>query len=112
MQTPPPLQVSLVVHALPSLQAVPLGTTEYTHPVAALHVSVVQELPSKHTMIEPREHTPAPLQKSPAVQALLSLHAPPAASNVHVGEQQSPAALLPSSHASPASSVPLPHGPL
>ena len=41
------------------------------------------------------------------MQTLAAVQGEPSGSNVHVGEQQSPASLLPSSHCSPTSRTPL-----
>lgn len=57
------------MHALPSLHAIVLLVK--THPVAGLHESLVQTLPSEHVIAVP-EHEP-PEQRSPLVHALLSL---------------------------------------
>src|SRR2546422_6572961 len=93
----PPLQVSFVVQALPSLhgavlfgwmQAPPLHTSSvqtlpslahgavlfvWTQPVAGLQLSVVQTFPSSQLGAGPPTHVP-PLQVSFVVQALPSLH--------------------------------------
>src|SRR5439155_192593 len=66
----PPLQVSLVVQALPSLQGAVLLT--WTQPVEGLQVSSVQTLPSSQVGGGPPTHRP-PLQASLVVQALPSL---------------------------------------
>src|SRR5436309_1013405 len=66
----PPLQVSLVVQALPSLQGAVLLT--WTQPVEGLQVSSVQTLPSLQEGAGPPTHRP-PLQASLVVQALPSL---------------------------------------
>src|SRR2546425_404408 len=80
----PPWQVSLCVQLLPSLQGAVFATW--------LHV-------------------PAPSQTS-SVHGFVSagVHAAPAASYWQVDEQQSPSTVLPSSHCSPGSMMPLPHG--
>src|SRR5439155_1503150 len=77
----PPAQVSAVVQALPSLQGSVFGV--------------------------PPTHAAAPSQVLPLMQGLLA-QAWPAGSNWQVGEQQSPATRLPSSHCSPRSTTPLP----
>src|SRR5438552_2154913 len=77
----PPAQVSAVVQALPSLQGSVFGV--------------------------PPTHAAAPSQVLPLMQGLLA-QAWPAGSNWQVGEQQSPATRLPSSHCSPRSTMPLP----
>jgi len=69
----PPLQVSFVVQMLPSLHEAALFVC--THPLAALHESLVQGLPSSQPSKGPPRHTP-PLQVSSVVQALPSLHGP------------------------------------
>src|SRR5439155_9927151 len=128
----PPAHVSAVVQALPSSHGTVLGVL--THPVAGSQVSVVHTLPSVQMGGGPPTQTP-PAQVSAVVQALPSLqgrvfgapptHAPapsqvlpeiqglgvqgePPASNSQIGEQQSPATRLPSSHCSPRSRTPLP----
>src|SRR6266481_1479572 len=63
----PPLQVSLVVQALLSLHGLVLLV--WTHPVAGLHVSVVQTLLSLQFGAGPPTQLP-PLQVSLVVQAL------------------------------------------
>jgi hypothetical protein len=65
----PATHVSPAVQASPSLQGLKLP--EYTQPVAALHESVVQGLPSLQASAAPETHTPA-AHVSPAVQALPS----------------------------------------
>src|SRR5207244_10793607 len=67
----PPLQASLVVHALPSLQGAVLLV--WTQPVAGSQPSSVQPLPSLQFGAGPPMQRP-PLQASLVVQALLSLH--------------------------------------
>jgi hypothetical protein len=66
----PPEQVSPVVHALPSLQLAVLGMC--TQPLAGLHESSVQPLPSSQFGAGPPWHVP-PEQVSPVVQGLPSL---------------------------------------
>src|SRR5262249_55762084 len=127
---PLPLQRSSV-HGLPSpVQVVPAGSKQVS--AASSHASAHSEPPAHGS--PPWVHTPplqtsAPLQKRPSshgavllvcrhtpvplhwsfVHTLPSLvHAVPGASSVQVGEQQSPASVLPSSHVSPASITPLP----
>ena len=58
----PPLHVSLVVHALPSLQGAVLFT--WTQPVAWLHESSVQPFPSLQFCAGPPTQTP-PVQVNP-----------------------------------------------
>src|SRR5262245_29720777 len=95
----PEAHVSFEVQALPSLQGAvllvyvhpltglqksfvqtfpSLHTAEspvWTHPVAGLHVSIVQGMASSQDGGGPPVHT-VPLQVSPVVQGLPSLHAP------------------------------------
>jgi hypothetical protein len=67
----PPSHASFTVQALPSSQACVLfGKTQ---PVAGLQVSVVHEFPSLQTKGAPTWQAP-PMQESPTVQALPSLH--------------------------------------
>src|SRR5438876_4142937 len=66
----PPLQVSPVVQAFPSLQGLELLVC--VQPVAELQPSVVQTLPSSQLGGAPPTHVP-PLQVSPVVQAFPSL---------------------------------------
>lgn len=73
-------QVSPVVHALPSLQAVPFATAEWVYPVLGLHESVVQALLSLQEIAVP-VHVPF-WQESPVVQALPSLQEMPFATAV------------------------------
>src|SRR5437899_12557646 len=128
----PPEQLSPVVAALPSSHA--SASFRCTQPTAGgVQKSVVQTLASSQfsgvPMQAPRvhvspavqtlpsvqgialkltnPHVPAPLQAL-LVQTLAAVQGEPSGSNVHVGEQQSPASLLPSSHFSPASRIPLP----
>jgi hypothetical protein len=56
----------------------------------------------------PGQHTPWPSHVSPCVQGLASSHGERAGSGRHADEQQSPSAVLPSSHDSPGSTPPLP----
>src|SRR5207244_2690981 len=67
----PPEQVSLVVHALPSLHGNVLFVL--THPTAGLQLSSVQPLPSLQLGGAPPAHDP-PEQVSFVVHALPSLH--------------------------------------
>jgi hypothetical protein len=67
----PPEQVSPVVQAFPSLQALVLFTC--SQPEAGLQESSVQPLPSSHTGGGPLTQAP-PEQASPVVQALPSSH--------------------------------------
>jgi hypothetical protein len=66
----PPVQVSFVVQALPSLQLDVLFAN--THPTLGLHESFVQTLPSLQTGAGPPLHVP-PLHTSFVVHALPSL---------------------------------------
>src|SRR6185369_5116042 len=70
--------VSVTVQNAPSSQVVPLVTAGKTQPLAGLQEFVVQVLLSSHVRGGPGVHPPAPSQMSPFVQALLSVHAPPA----------------------------------
>jgi hypothetical protein len=67
----PPAQVSLVVHAFPSSQGAVLSV--WTQPVAGLHESSVQALPSLQLGPGPPTQVP-PAHVSPVVQALPSSH--------------------------------------
>ena len=67
---PPPLQVSVVVQAFPSLQETVL--LAWAQPVAATQESLVQALPSSQPRGGPPTHAP-PLQVSEVVQAFPSL---------------------------------------
>src|SRR5437870_1936058 len=95
-----------VVHTLPSLQ---LGGGPPTQTPAAHVSAVVQALPSLQGRVfgVPPTHAAVPLQVLPLMQGLLA-QAWPAGSNWQVGEQQSPATRLPSSHCSPRSTTPFP----
>src|SRR5204862_6714367 len=70
----PPLQASVVVQGLPSLQGLVLLVC--VQPVAGLQPSVVQTLPSSQLGAAPPTHVP-PLQASFVVQASPSLQAFP-----------------------------------
>jgi hypothetical protein len=70
----------LIVHSLSSLQASVLFV--WTQPVAVLHESVVQTLPSLQSSAGPPTQVP-PAQWSPVVQALPSLHVSLLATCVH-----------------------------
>lgn len=71
----PLMQVSPVVHASPSSQAVPDGTAMKTHaPLAESHESVVHGLPSLQLAGVPLQRPP--LQASPVVQGSPSLQGP------------------------------------
>ena len=70
---PEALQLSPVVHAFPSLHARP-DTAECAHPLAGEHESSVHAFPSSQLVAGPAAHCPAPLQLSPVVRALPSLH--------------------------------------
>jgi hypothetical protein len=113
MQMPSALHASVVQEFESALQGVPMGSGSPWHTVPMQSSFDVQSLPSSH--VDPCwtaewPHVPSPSHRS-SVQSLSSLsHGLPFASNVQVAEQQSPAKLLPSSHCSPESSWPLPHG--
>src|SRR5512144_3271427 len=79
----PATHIEFMVQRSPSSQVVPSGLFGWTHTPTALHWSLVHTLPS-------------------------SAHGNPITSNVHVAEQQSPLLLLPSSHCSGPSGIPLP----
>jgi hypothetical protein len=68
----PPLQVSLVVHALLSVQTAALFVV--THPAVSSQESVVHTFPSSHFRVAPPTQLP-PLQVSLVVHALLSVQA-------------------------------------
>src|SRR6266446_10824471 len=133
MQTPPP-QTSPEVARLPSSHVAALF--RFSQPTAGgVQMSVVQTLPSSQLRAPPMQAPPA--QVSPTVQTLPSVqaspllrlakpqppaplqalllqmvgatHAEPRGSNVQLGAQQSLATLLPSSHCSEMSRMPLPH---
>src|SRR5262249_56264862 len=85
----------------------PAPAAERVQPAAGWQASAVRGLPSPRPTAVPPWHTPA--EHVPAVvQALPSLHGCPSGSSRQVGEQQSPAPPLPSSHSSPGSMLPLP----
>src|SRR5262245_6946170 len=65
------LQVSAVVHALPSSHGAVLSV--WVQPVATLQVSFVHAFPSSHDGACPPMHAP-PLQTSPSVQGFPSSH--------------------------------------
>jgi hypothetical protein len=65
--------MSLVVHALPSLQVAVFGVC--VQPVAGVQPSLVQGLPSLQFAVPPGTQLP-PLQLSPTVHALLSEQPP------------------------------------
>ena len=78
----PPLQVSPLVHELPSSQLALLGTL--TQPRALSQLSAVQGLPSLQTVADLARPTQAPcLHRSGPVQASLSSQPPWAASVLH-----------------------------
>jgi hypothetical protein len=70
---PVPATHVLVVHVLPSSQALLTGVK--THPTPAWQKSVVHAIPSLQTTVVP-VHTPPALQASLVVHGLLSLHGP------------------------------------
>jgi hypothetical protein len=94
LQTPPP-QVSPVVQAFPSSQAIVLF--EFWHPSTGSQESVVQMFPSLQFGAGPPLQTPAP-QVSPVVQASPSLHAAVllAFTQPVAGTQESVVQILPS----------------
>src|SRR5207302_1448703 len=94
------------VHTLPSVQ---MGGGPPTQTPLAQVSAVVQALPSLQGSVfgAPPTQAAAPSQVLPLMQGLLA-QAWPAGSNWQVGEQQSPATRLPSSHCSPRSTTPLP----
>src|SRR5215470_12661936 len=129
----PPEQLSPVVAGLPSSQRSAL--LRFSQPtLGGVQRSVVQGFPSTQFLGAPRQ-APA-VQVSPTVQALPSVHAIPSftptepqtpaplqallvqivgatqgeprGSNLQVGEQQSPASVLPSSQSSPGWRMPSP----
>jgi hypothetical protein len=100
LQVPPP-QVSPVVQAFPSSQAIVLFVK--TQPVTGSQLSVVQTLASSQTTAAPALQVPLP-QLSPVVQALPSSHASVLFVNTHpvAGLQLSVVQTLPSSQITPA----------
>src|SRR6266571_4363454 len=104
----PPEQTSPAVAALRSSHASALF--RFSQPTAGgVQRSVVHTLASTQAiplfrLTEPQ--VPAPLQAL-FVQMVGAVQGEPSGSNLHVGEQQSPASLLPSSQSSPASRMPL-----
>src|SRR5712691_688167 len=128
----PPEQLSPVVARLPSSHA--SASLRCTQPTTGgVQKSVVQTLASSQLngvpMHAPRVHVSPTVQTLPSVQGialkltnphvpapsqallvqtLAAVQAEPSGSNAHTAEQQSPASLLPSSHCSPTSRVPLP----
>src|SRR5581483_1057793 len=74
--------------------------------VPLVQASSVQALPSSQLRGTPVTQSPCPSHVSPTVQASPSSQAPPCGTSVHVDEQQSSPAVLPSSHSSPGSSTP------
>ena len=67
---------SLIVQALPSSQLAPTFKCVCVHPLALLHASVVQELPSSQLIALPPPQVP-PLQVSPLVHLSPSSQVPP-----------------------------------
>ena len=103
----PPLQISPVVHTLPSLQAFVLFVK--THPVAGLHASLVHGLLSLHTVAAPgwqlpAEHVSPVVQELPSLQAAVLLVNAHPVSRLHVSSVQG----LPSLQTSPAPGWQLP----
>ena len=72
-----PTQTSLVVHGLPSSQAIALAAGVCTQPLDALQLSVVQALLSSQLTVAPTQALFT--QVSPVVQASPSSHATPSA---------------------------------
>ncbi len=70
------------MQALPSLQVVPLATAVCWTPVAALHESTVQGLPSSTVGVAPDVHCPATVQVSRPSQTVALSQAVPAAFGV------------------------------
>src|SRR5881398_2720806 len=123
----PPEQLSPAVAALPSSHARALF--RFSQPTAGgVQRSVVQTLRSSQLRAPPTQapavqvlpsvqampllrlakpQDPAPLQAL-LVQMVAAVQGEPSASNLHTEEQQSPLSLLPSSHCSPTSRMPLP----
>src|SRR5206468_12901137 len=81
-----------------------------THTPLAQTSAVVQALPSLHVAMVgvPPPHTPASSQVVSAKHGFVPVHGAPTGSSWHVESQQSPATVLPSSHCSPGSTMPLP----
>ena len=104
----PATHVSVCVHALPSLQAVPFVTTVWTQPEAGSQLSAVHGLLSSQEMAalehDPPEHTPAATWHLSFVQAipLLGWQLPVALQTWHAPheliEQQNPSTQLPLWH--------------
>ena len=103
----PKVHVSLLVHALPSLQ--PLLLFANTQPVAGSHESVVQALPSLQVCVVPDWHALL-AQASPIVHTLPSLHAALLAEFTQPEDalQVSLVQALPSSQSIPAPGTQLP----
>src|SRR4029077_20040115 len=105
----PPAHASRCVQAFPSSHAVPSRiAASCTHCAeGSSHRSAVQEFASAQSRGVPPTQAPwlhvlLSVQKRPSSQAW------PSGSSWHVGEQQSPATVLPSSHSSPGSTLPWP----
>jgi hypothetical protein len=103
----PPVQTSPLVQALPSLQGKPV--LAWLQPWSGRHASTVQLLASSQLVAAPGRQVP-PLHSSPAVQALLSLHAALLRLNWQPlsGSQLSSVQALPSLHATVAPAAHLP----
>jgi hypothetical protein len=85
LQLPVEPQVSLPLHAFPSVQLVPAALLVWvTAPVVVLQVSVVQGLPSSTTTGVPGWQAPVALQSSAPVHALLSVQLVPLATGLWV----------------------------
>jgi len=67
------LQVSLVVHRLPSSQEIGVVTGVFVHPVPTTHVSTVQALESLQTLLTGWKMQPTPAWQKSVVQAIPSL---------------------------------------
>src|SRR5262245_55933042 len=98
--------VSPVVQAFPSLQAIVLFVCR--QPSTGSQESLVHTLPSPQLIGVPTHVAVPPLHASPVVQTLPSSQGVPVGSIRQADEQQSPLAVLPSSHCSPGSRVPFP----
>src|SRR5262245_10358812 len=106
----PFVHASPPVHASPSSHAVPSSRGITVQP-PPLHAPTLQSSSSDVQSIGVPVHAPA-VQESFDVQATPSSQTLPSSASWQVDEQQSPSAVLPSSHCSPADTVPLPHGSL
>src|SRR6185369_122349 len=100
-------QVSVPLQKIPSLHGLPFGSGPVHPPAASLHDSAQFESPSApgHWTPECCVQNPVALQLSAPLQNRPSLHGDPWASRSQPAEQQSPPAVLPSSHCSPISTT-------